>query len=752
MLRRNITVITFVCLFTSWASPLPALVISEFMADNETVLVDEDGDNEDWFELLNDEATTVNLDGYHATDDPLLPMKWTFPSIQLAPGETMVVFASNKDRPRTSGQNHTNFRLSQLAGSYLAITAPDGAVVFAYEDYPQQVEDFSYGLEQNSARFRLVRSEVPARALVPTSNIGTTWRNRGFNDGSWESGDTGVGYDENIEYRGLIGLDVDAEMNGENTTCFIRVPFDGDDAAGATQLVLRMKYDDGFVAWVNGREIARANFSGSPTWDSESSGQHDDGAAVEFVTYDVNVPSDLIVSGSNVLAIQGLNDNLGSSDFLAMPELDALTTGDLDPNTRLFFPEPTPGTGNLQGFPGVSPTPSIDADSAVFSGSIDVPVSLPVGAPANTVLRYELDGSVPDESSPQVTGGTIPLSVSGLVALRSFVPSLSPSPVVTAGFLRVSTIGSFSSNLPIVLIENFGAGAPGGSTYQTTITAIFEPDADGTTRLTSTPTLTARAGIKTRGSSTAGQPKKQYAFEFRDASGDGLGVNPLGMPRESDWVLYGGNGFDHTTVRNKFIFDLSLSIGTYASRSRMCEIWFNTGGGSISTADYIGVYAFTEKIKRDDDRVDVERLTADDIAEPEVTGGYMFKIDRLDPGDSGFRGAGRTLGWVYPKEDLVAPQQSSWLSGYMDQFNSALNGANFRDPVRGYRAFIDADLWIDHHILNVLAMNVDALRLSTYFYKARNGPVVAGPVWDFDRSMGLFRRAGRQSARLERNR
>ncbi|MEM7264098.1 MAG: CotH kinase family protein, partial [Planctomycetota bacterium] len=96
----------------------------------------------------------------------------------------------------------------------------------------------------------------------------------------------------------------------------------------------------------------------------------------------------------------------------------------------------------------------------------------------------------------------------------------------------------------------------------------------------------------------------------------------------------------------------------------------------------------------------------------------------------------RDLGWVYPKEEFATSAHESWISNHINQFISALNGGNFRHPELGYQRFIDRDLWIDHHILNVMAMNVDALRLSTYFHKARDGKIIAGPVWDFDRSMG----------------
>src|SRR5262249_34621280 len=63
-------------------------------------------------------------------------------------------------------------------------------------------------------------------------------------------------------------------------------------------------------------------------------------------------------------------------------------------------------------------------------------------------------------------------------------------------------------------------------------------------------------------------------------------------------------------------------------------------------------------------------------------------------------------------------------------------GVNWLDPVQGYAAYIDLDSWIDYHVLEVLSGNVDAMVLSTYFHKPRQGKIVFGPHWDFDRALG----------------
>jgi hypothetical protein len=82
-----------------------------------------------------------------------------------------------------------------------------------------------------------------------------------------------------------------------------------------------------------------------------------------------------------------------------------------------------------------------------------------------------------------------------------------------------------------------------------------------------------------------------------------------------------------------------------------------------------------------------------------------------------------------------APQRD-YLQSYFDEFERVLYGPDWKDPLKGYRAYIDVDSWIDFHVLEVLSGNVDALRFSTYFYKPRGGKITYGPHWDFDRALG----------------
>jgi hypothetical protein len=162
--------------------------------------------------------------------------------------------------------------------------------------------------------------------------------------------------------------------------------------------------------------------------------------------------------------------------------------------------------------------------------------------------------------------------------------------------------------------------------------------------------------------------------------------------------------------------------------------------GAVTEGDYYGIYVIEEKVKIGKQRVNIDRLGPADLEPPAVTGGYLLKADRLGPGEGGFNAAGVSVAYVEPKEAVISlPQraaQERYIQQYFDAFDRALHGPKWKDPVEGYRAFIDVDAWIDYHVLEVLSGNVDSLALSTHFHKPRDGKLVFGPHWDFDRALG----------------
>ena len=401
--------------------------------------------------------------------------------------------------------------------------------------------------------------------------------------------------------------------------------------------------------------------------------------------------------------------------------------------------QPSPGKKNNETVPGMEDGVLFSKPSQTFQTSLQIELKKQETATPESKIHYTTDGTIPNETSLVYTN-QITLRDSTSIKARLIHPEGGMGPISSETYFELqSSLANRSSNLPLIILENYGDGRPSSGDYQTASMAIIEPS-NGQGRFKDPLTVVSQVGIKTRGSSTGGRAKSSLSMEMQDEFGQDKNLSLIGMPNESDWVLWGPYNFDLTLMHNPFIFELSRQIGRYAPRTRFVELYMNTGGGALSTADYFGVYALMEKIDRDSDRVDVEKIFSEHKSSPEASGGYILKIDRADPGDSGFSAAGQGIKYVYPKEEQMEsnefdPQEKA-LRKFLNDMGTSLNASYFRDPIRGYAKYIDIDAAIDHHLLNVLAFNVDALRLSGYMHIPRGGKLVFGPIWDFDRALG----------------
>ncbi len=192
--------------------------------------------------------------------------------------------------------------------------------------------------------FRLVGDITHGGLLVGEGNV---WFTDAFDDSSWTAGTGGVGYEAGSgSYPNYFDIDVQSEMFNGNTSCYIRIPFTADDAE-YSNMMLRIRYDDGFVAYLNGAEVARRNFAGDPAWNSTASSGNSDDAAVTLASVDISAYAGLLRQGTNLLAIHGLNLSAGSSDFLISAELVAgeLSQGTVSP-TAIRYTAPIPLTGS----------------------------------------------------------------------------------------------------------------------------------------------------------------------------------------------------------------------------------------------------------------------------------------------------------------------------------------------------------------------------------------------------------------------
>lgn len=187
----------FLALCAAWLAPARAqVIVSEFVASNQSGLRDEDGERSDWIELQNLSTNRVDLAGWRLTDDAAQPSKWVFPSIALAPGEFLVVFASGKNRAVAGRELHTSFRLD-AQGEDLFLRRPDGSIASGFSPYPPQLPDVAYGVGRNSVQVtNLVALDAQATFQVATEESpGPEWREPAFDDVTWQRGPMPLGID-----------------------------------------------------------------------------------------------------------------------------------------------------------------------------------------------------------------------------------------------------------------------------------------------------------------------------------------------------------------------------------------------------------------------------------------------------------------------------------------------------------------------------------------------------------------------------
>ena len=376
--------------------------ISEFLADNQlNTKVDEDGDHSDWLEIWNSGATPVSLNGWYLTDDAGDLHKWRFPvttpAVTLAAGARQLVFASNKDRKLAVTKLHTNFRLSKNAGSYLALVRSDGLTIeHVYNGYPQQVQDIAYGLPALTSTVAYIAAGAAGKAKVPLSaaDMPTTapaWNSIAYDDSAWQAGATGFGYDTVGSYGSLIGAggNLQATMYTVNTTALVRIPFTVTNAAQVTALTLKMKYDDGFICYLNGVQIA-SNLSNGNQWNSSALIDRNGVLIASYETYTPSNAQTNLVNGTNVLAFQLQNfnsatdtDNFGvanGSRALCLPTLDG--TVSLGIGAPAYLASATPETANSAALTALGPLISAATDTAPrptgIAGSAPIVVSAKV--------------------------------------------------------------------------------------------------------------------------------------------------------------------------------------------------------------------------------------------------------------------------------------------------------------------------------------------------------------------------------------
>jgi hypothetical protein len=706
--------------------------INEVVSSN-SVYLDEDGDTPDWLEIHNFGTQDVSINGWSLSDDVNDLIKWTFPNITLTPNQYMLLWASSKDR-------------TTLSYSRTLVN---------------QGDEFKY--------------------LIPTSEPNSNWNSLSFDDSNWSSGPSGFGYAD--------GDDATTIPNGTQSI-YLRKIFAISNISTISSLILDMDYDDAFVAYINGNEVARANINGTPpAYNSGTITDHEaqiytEGKPERFLISDF---SSFLNEGENILTIQAHNISPGSSDFTIIPFLSADfstpnnsgieppailgLTNNLHTNFKISSSSETVSLTNTSGtivhqviaenLPtnssiGVSTTsgeivsylettPGYENSSQEYLGSvqsevvfsnqgglIDAPISLSLtGNTSEEVIRYTIGENEPTETSPIYTS-PIQINENTTVRAQIFLENYLPSPVYIKTYILNTSNNTFTdSNLPIIIIntEN-GAEITDEPKILGTMKIIQRPDG-ARNFITDANTdefldYSGTIGIETRGSSSQALPKKPYGFDTLEDDGiEDKNVKLLGMPKENDWLL-NSFAFDDSMMRDYISYEMARQMGQYATNLKYCEVVLN--------GDYIGLYALSEKIKRDGDRVDIAKLSDDENSLPEITGGYIIKSDRSsaeDPEAWYHNGAG----YIHekPNSDDITSTQSSYIETV---FRSLDNNATNSNITTGYPSVIDVPSFVDYMLMAEISSNVDAYALSTFYHKDRGGKLRAGPVWDYNLTFG----------------
>lgn len=292
----------------------------------------------------------------------------------------------------------------------------------------------------------------------------------------------------------------------------------------------------------------------------------------------------------------------------------------------------------------------------------------------------------------------------------------------------------FSTNLPLVFIDTNGRQIPDEPKVLAKMGIIWDEKGGMNHTSGSFDHYNGHISIETRGSTSQGFPKKSYGFETCNELGEDIDFPLLGLPAEEDWIFYGPYS-DKSLIRNALTFTLAKSLQGYSSRVRFVELFLNK--------NYQGIYVLMEKIKREDIRVDIDKLEPHETSGEDLTGGYIIKIDKTTGSGGGgwsspyskYNSPNTYYQYEVPAGNELTHEQMAYIKNYVSGFEEAVYNRRFTGN-GNYREYIDIYSFIDFTLINEVTKNIDGYRLSTFLHKDRNGKLKAGPIWDFNLAIG----------------
>lgn len=293
-----------------------------------------------------------------------------------------------------------------------------------------------------------------------------------------------------------------------------------------------------------------------------------------------------------------------------------------------------------------------------------------------------------------------------------------------------------TSNLPIFIIDTEGKTIVDEPKTNVKLKVIYNGEGKVNSLTDKVFHYDSYAGFELRGSSSQSFPKKPYGFELRNLKGENNPIALCGLPKESDWILFASYN-EKSLMHNVLSMSIARQLGMYASRTRYVEVVVN--------GSYQGVYVLMEKIKVDNDRVDIADLNETENTGDDLTGGYIIKIDKSTGNNLGSfvsnypnRNGSRSE-YFYHLPKTITSTQKNYIKDVVRKFEDAVYGSNYKDPQTGYQKYIDVSSFVKMFIVNEVSRNIDGYRISSYFYKdkdSKNPKLIAGPPWDYDISYG----------------
>ncbi|MFZ1288954.1 MAG: CotH kinase family protein [Melioribacteraceae bacterium] len=440
--------VLFILLYTN--SHSQNLILNEIMSSNTNSYYDEFGETPDWIELFNNSSENINLESYLLSDDKSNLQKWILPAIQINGNEYLLINASGKDIKT-----------------------------------------------QSSSWYTIINKRDYWKYFLGTKEPPSGWKEISFNDFSWNIGQTGIGY----------GDDDDQTIIEEVNSVYLRKSFNISDKNNISEMFLNIDYDDGFVAYLNGKEVARANLGVNGEFISSNTSAD---VAIEarlyqnqkLETFFINGFDSILVDGTNILSIQVNNFGSSSSDLSAIPFLtiglkvseeennvaeeiissiptlhtnfslangeetlylsnnfgeiiDSVKLPETDSDISIgrkngatewfYFNQPTPGSENIfNGFLAELETPLLSFPAGFYQNGISINIENP-NSLANTF--YTLDGSEPDSNS-NIFPKNLIITSTKIVKVKSFQNNFLPSKTITQTYF----IGQ-NEYLPVISIS-----------------------------------------------------------------------------------------------------------------------------------------------------------------------------------------------------------------------------------------------------------------------------------------------------------